>query len=304
MFCLQFLTVSILKKALLKKFISGSIIRSMNMIVNTTPILHLNSEDVSEYVMLISEEPDSIGKVLSDVGVTEGFNWEHFKQEKVKLRWGFNIFNTKILNKTVTVVIQPIGGPNVALVVEELALMGAKVIIRVGTSGGIGEDIRKGDFVVTTGAYRKDGTSVSYIDAGYPAVADYRLVDLLVKASKTLNKRVHSGITVTIDAFNVFNKAKKRDKLISMSFGGFEQSATRELISDCKKARVLNVDMETATLLTLGNLFGIRCASLSIVADLVPWEPGESLDFEKHYSSLIETAIKAFELLLSDNIVT
>ena len=63
-----------------------------------------------------------------------------------------------------------IGAPSTAILVEELAKIGAKRFIRVGNSGGLAPSLELGDLVITTGAVRDDGTSKSYVLPEYPAL--------------------------------------------------------------------------------------------------------------------------------------
>ena len=63
-----------------------------------------------------------------------------------------------------------IGGPSAAIAIEELSKCGAHTFLRVGTCGGMQEDVLGGDIVVASGAIRMEGTSREY------APIDTRLV--------------------------------------------------------------------------------------------------------------------------------
>ena len=62
-----------------------------------------------------------------------------------------------------------IGGPSAAIALEELANCGADTFIRVGTCGGMQEEVLSGDLVIASGAIRMDGTSREYAPIEYPA---------------------------------------------------------------------------------------------------------------------------------------
>jgi uridine phosphorylase len=62
------------------------------------------------------------------------------------------------------------------------------------------------------------------------------------------------------------------------------------LISDLQKARVLNLEMETATILTLSNLFGLRAGSICTVFAVGP-EKFE-LRGEKEAAQVASEAVK------------
>ena len=81
------------------------------------------------------------------------------------------------------------GGPSTAIVVEELAKLGAQVLIRVGNGGAVADAVSIGDYVITTGSVRDDGTTRSYVIPEYPAVAHYEVVGALVKAAREAGGR-------------------------------------------------------------------------------------------------------------------
>ena len=68
------------------------------------------------------------------------------------------------------------GGPSVAIGMEELARLGIKNFIRVGTTGSIQKDVELGDLVINKAAVRLDGTSQHYAPLNFPAVASFELL--------------------------------------------------------------------------------------------------------------------------------
>src|SRR5512142_1566838 len=69
-----------------------------------------------------------------------------------------------------------IGGPSASIAIDELAQLGIRTFLRVGTTGAIQPHVAVGDVIVTTGAVRLDGASTHYAPIEYPAVADHRVV--------------------------------------------------------------------------------------------------------------------------------
>jgi uridine phosphorylase len=55
------------------------------------------------------------------------------------------------------------GCPSTAIGVEELANIGVKTMVRLGTSGAMQEHTRVGDLVIANGAVRQEGTSTEYM---------------------------------------------------------------------------------------------------------------------------------------------
>ena len=82
-----------------------------------------------------------------------------------------------------------IGAPSSAIVLEELAKLGAHTFLRIGNCGGLDPALELGDLAITTGAVRDDGTSRSYVTAEYPAVASHELVGALVDAARAAGVR-------------------------------------------------------------------------------------------------------------------
>ena len=95
----------------------------------------------------------------------------------------------------VSVVSTGIGGPSAAIAMEELANIGAKQFIRVGTCGGINTKVKAGDIVIAMSAVRQDGTSYEYAPEGYPATADFDITLALYEAAKSLGlaDKTHIG---------------------------------------------------------------------------------------------------------------
>ena len=98
-----------------------------------------------------------------------------------------------------------IGCPSAAIAVEELCNVGASHFIRVGSSAAFVEGINPGDILINTAAMRLDGTSATYVDEGFPAVADHflvrALIDSAVDLAPELGFATHVGLNVTSDAF-------------------------------------------------------------------------------------------------------
>jgi len=189
-----------------------------------------------------------------------------------------------------------VGAPGTALIVEELAKVGARTLIRVGNSGGLHPELGLGDLVVTTGAVRDDGTTASYVRPEYPAVADWRAVAALVAAARAAGVRFRVGVTWSLDAFYARNAVLAPDgSLGSMSYRGYWTAAHAERIREMQAAGVLNCEMESGALLTLAGLFGLRAGCLCVVSDRTPWPGPSALDLDCNMAVCIEVAHAAME---------
>lgn len=155
-----------------------------------------------------------------------------------------------------------IGGPAAAIAVEELSRIGVGTFIRVGSTGSISPNIRVGDLIISTAAVRLDGASKQYIGPEYPAVASHEAIFALIEAAEALGYRYHVGITASTDSFYT-GQARH-------GYGDYWQSWMDHLVPDLQTAKVLNFEMEAATIFTLANLFGKRTGAVcAVYADRV-----------------------------------
>lgn len=95
------------------------------------------------------------------------------------------------------------GCPSTAIAVEELIKIGADTFIRIGTAGPVKDpkDPERYDGVIITAAVRDEGTTLQYVPAGFPAVADRHVVEALASAAKARKKNYLEGITHSKDSF-------------------------------------------------------------------------------------------------------
>jgi uridine phosphorylase len=184
-----------------------------------------------------------------------------------------------------------IGAPSTAVLVEELAQVGARTLIRVGNSGGLQPELALGDLVITTGAVRDDGTSRSYVDPAFPAVAHHRVVAALEESALRAGARHRVGVTWSIDAFFARNAVLgPAGSIEPMAFGGFRPAGLAQLLADYRSAGVLNVEMESGVLLTLATLYGLRAGCICVVSDRTPWPGPAELDIDKNMGQCIAVA--------------
>ncbi|NYT00815.1 MAG: nucleoside phosphorylase [Methanocellales archaeon] len=202
--------------------------------------------DVSRYVLLPGD-PARIS-IISQI-------WDSVQEVAIHREYKTNTGVYK--GVLISAVSTGIGSPSAGIAVEELARIGVDTMIRVGSCGTIQPNIECGSLVISTGAVRLEGTSKQYVRPEYPAVASYEIVLALMEAAELLGCNYHVGVTASTDSFYCGQGR--------VGFGGYNSSMTENLISDLQKARVLNLEMETATILTLASLFGLRAGSICTV---------------------------------------
>ncbi|MCT8560408.1 uridine phosphorylase [Glaesserella parasuis] len=144
-----------------------------------------------------------------------------------------------------------IGGPSVSICVEELAQLGVRTFLRIGTTGAIQQHINVGDVLVTTGAVRLDGASRHFAPLEYPAVADFRCTNELYAAAKNQGIDPYVGITASSDTF--YPGQERYDTFTGKIYRHFQGS-----LKQWQELNVMNFEMESATLFTMCSALGLR----------------------------------------------
>ncbi|UYP01226.1 nucleoside phosphorylase [Oceanotoga sp. DSM 15011] len=164
--------------------------------------------------------------------------------------------NKKILNKSreywsfygeykgvpLTITSHGVGASGAMLAFISLIKGGAKHIIRVGTCGGLKKEVKAGTIVVATAASKEEGVSNIYVPESFPAVADFDVLNALMKSAEDKNVEVFKGIIVTQGAY----------------YSGVMPTNT-ELQA---KAGAIALEMEVAALYTAASMFDVKAGSI------------------------------------------
>ncbi|MEM3700379.1 MAG: nucleoside phosphorylase [Candidatus Bathyarchaeia archaeon] len=202
--------------------------------------------DLAEY-LLVPGDPDRVPKIASF--------WDSGRE--VSCHREFRSFTGKYKSVPISALSSGIGPACMAIVVNEASRVGVHTFIRVGSTGAIQADINCGDVIISSAAVRLDYTSNCYVIPEYPAVANYEVLLALIEAAESLKiSNYHVGITATTaDFYAGQNRPTIKDYSPHME----------NLLSMLQKAKVLNLEMETATLYTLANLYGLRAGAICAV---------------------------------------
>lgn len=152
------------------------------------------------------------------------------------------------------------GCPSTAIAIEELARCGARTLLRMGTCGGIAAEVRPGDLVIFDSACRFEGTTRCYAPIEYPAVAHRDIVNAAVEQAEAAGLRYHVGTSRCTDG--LYTNRPERD----VSFGGYRLSSWDSFMRDLDAMHVLAGDMESAAVMVLSRLFGLRGGCLCVCA--------------------------------------
>ncbi|MDH4334136.1 MAG: purine-nucleoside phosphorylase [Chloroflexota bacterium] len=142
------------------------------------------------------------------------------------------------------------GGPSIAIIVEELLRLGARQLIRIGTTGALQSHIRLGDLVIATAATPTDGTTQSFMGGKpYAPAADFALTHALVHAADKLTVPYHVGPIATLDIFSHYHPDPN-------------------YVRPWRDAGALAVEMEASVLFYLATARGVQGACLGVVVDI------------------------------------
>ncbi|QUL99031.1 MAG: nucleoside phosphorylase [Candidatus Fermentithermobacillus carboniphilus] len=158
---------------------------------------------------------------------------------------GYFVYTGYYKGVRMTVCSTGMGGPQVAIAMEELGNMGADTFIRLGSAGGVADNTGVGDIVIATASYRGGGTGDEYLPKPFPAVAHFEVTRKLVDTAKELGIPALVGPVASGDAFYA-----PKDK---------EQ---REL---WRKGGILCVEMESDTEFIVGLYRGFRCGAAFVL---------------------------------------
>lgn len=154
----------------------------------------------------------------------------------------YHSFAGRFGGKEILVTSHGVGAAGAVICFKELADVGAKAIIRVGTAGGLYPDSRIGDVVVATGGVRDEGTSTRMVPVEFPAVPDLALTQALLASVSRRLPRARPGVVVSTDTF----------------YPGLLESR----LPLYGKAGALAVEMEASALFVTGMLHGVRTAAV------------------------------------------
>lgn len=152
------------------------------------------------------------------------------------------------------------GCPSVDLIVSELIALGAKVLLRVGTSGSLQRHVHTGDVVVATAAVRDEGTSDAYLPREFPALASWPMLLATQRAAAQAGPDRRRGAVH-------FGPVHTKDSLHAREFGwGPKNEEHRQYQAYLAAAGVLASEMECAHLFVLAQLGPLAQAKSSVLA--------------------------------------
>ena len=150
-------------------------------------------------------------------------------------------------NNNITIINFGMGSPNAATVMDLLTALMPKAVLFLGKCGGLKNRIKIGDYILPIGAIRGEGTSNDYFPIEVPAMPSFSLQRAISSALKYKKTDYWTGTIFTTNR-RVWEFDIKFKKYL-------------------KKVRAYSIDMETATLFTVGFHNRIPTGALLLVTD-------------------------------------
>lgn len=243
--------------------------------------IHTKPEDVGKYVILPGDPGrcEAIASLLDD-------------PKEIAFNREYRTFTGSLLGHKVTVTSTGIGGPSASIAMEELYHCGADTFVRVGTCGGMQENILGGDLIIATGAIRMEGTSREYAPIEFPAVAHFDIVSALVKAADQQSIPYHVGVVQSKDSFYGQHEPEKKPV-------GYE--LLNKWDAWCQLG-ALGSEMESAAEFIVSSYLGARIGSvLLVVANQERAKKGLSNPQAHDMDAAIRTAVEAIKILIKND---
>jgi AMP nucleosidase len=167
------------------------------------------------------------------------------------------MFNTKIFgeeksmqtasSEEITIINFGIGSPMAATVMDLLIAVEPKAVLFLGKCGGLKKKTEIGDLIIPIAAIRGEGTSDDYMPKEIPALPSFQLQRAVSSIIKRKEMDYWTGTVYTTN-----RRVWEYDKVFK---------------DYLRKIRAMAIDMETATLFTVGFVNEIPRGALLLVSD-------------------------------------
>ena len=205
----------------------------------------LYAGDIGGYVLL----PGSPERAVQLAGLLEDAREVAYNRE-------YQTFTGLLDGVRVSVTSTGMGGPSMAIAVEELHECGAHTLIRVGTCESVSERVHVGELALPNGAVRMEGVADHYAPKAYPAVPDMDVLAALEQGVRSLDVPFHVGVDITKACFSTQYAAAKRPM-------GYELARRWEAY---EAGGALCADMGCAPLFVSAGAMGVRSAAVLAVS--------------------------------------
>ncbi len=238
----------------------------------------LSRADVGDYV-LVPGDPARTAVIAKHI---EDAHEVAFSRE-------YRTFTGTVSGVPVSAMSTGMGGPSVAIGIEELHELGVHTLLRVGTCGALQREVKMGDLVIALAAVRSEGTSDGYVPREYPAVASLEMVNALVEAAEAAGAPHHVGVMRSVDALY--------SDLVPDQMPRPDLRAELEMWT---RAGVIGNDMEASTLYVGLRIRGMRAGTICLCVDEVGAGEIHHLD-PSYMDRMLSVAVDAIRRLIASD---
>ena len=139
------------------------------------------------------------------------------------------------------------GSPNAATIMDLLSATNPKAVLFLGKCGGLKKKNKLGDLILPIAAIRGEGTSDDYLPSEIPALPSFALQKAISTTIRNHEKDYWTGTVFTTN-----RRVWEHDE---------------DFKSYLRETRSMGIDMETATIFTVGFVNQISCGALLLVSD-------------------------------------
>ena len=152
--------------------------------------------------------------------------------------------------RDITIINCGVGSPNAGIVMHCLSYLdNINSVLMLGMCGGIDDSCEIGDLIVPTASIRDEGTSRHYLPANVPALPSVEINRIMCEVlHRKMESCPKSGIMYTTD-YRMWE---------------FDE----EFIDYILKHRIIAIDMEIATIFSVGYALNVPTAALMLISDL------------------------------------
>lgn len=147
----------------------------------------------------------------------------------------------------VTMINFSMGSANAATIMDLLSATQPKAVLFLGKCGGLKKKNDLGDFILPIAAIRGEGTSDDYLPSEIPALPSFALQKAISTSIRNHHRDYWTGTVFTTN-----RRVWEHDE---------------EFKEYLRQSRCMGIDMETATLFTVGFVNHIPCGALLLVSD-------------------------------------
>ena len=171
------------------------------------------------------------------------------------------------------------GSPNAATTMDLLVAVNPKGVLFLGKCGGLKDSSEIGNFILPIGAIRGDGTSNDYFPPEVPALPSFKLHKFVSDIIVEKQSDYRTGVIFTTN-----RRVWEHDK---------------KFLKRLKQTTSIGVDMETATIFSVGHFNEIARGALLLVSDVpltldgVKTEESDKAVTQKWVDLHLEIGIKA-----------